>query len=103
MSIFNMVVPIHMNGMCMYVLYNSRILFHSRLPPPFLVLTGNAVFVPHALLLRGSMYSLYRQDPKALKDLQDVINTKDLPNEVKTTTVFVFCETVSVAVFLHSL
>lgn len=45
--------------------------------------TGCPSFAPHALLLRGTMYILWRQSEKALKDLSDVINTKDISNEVK--------------------
>ena len=61
-------------------------------PPPYLhhcitlhtyfARTGTAVYVPHALLLRGSMYALFRQDSSALKDFQAVINTKDLFDQV---------------------
>ncbi len=44
--------------------------------------SGNAVFVAHALLLRGALNSLWRQGQKALKDLQDVVNTQGLSKEV---------------------
>ncbi len=40
------------------------------------------MFVAHALLLRGALNSLWRQGQKALKDLQDVVNTQGLSKEV---------------------
>ena len=43
---------------------------------------GQAVFVPHALLLRGTLYALWREDEKGLKDLQDLINTAGVDKQV---------------------
>jgi tetratricopeptide (TPR) repeat protein len=43
---------------------------------------GHVVFRPHALLLRGSMYSLWRQDKCALDDLNAVLSLPDLPPEM---------------------
>ena len=40
------------------------------------------MFVPHALLLRGTLYSLWREDGKALKDLQEVVNTQEQDKQV---------------------
>ena len=57
----------------MYVLVHVFVLLWS---------TGHAVFVPHAMLLRGAMHTLWREDDKALKDFQDVINAQGLSPEV---------------------
>ena len=43
---------------------------------------GQAVFVPHALLLRGTLYALWREDEKGLKDLQDLVNTTGVDKQV---------------------
>ena len=40
------------------------------------------MFVPHALLLRGTLYALWREDEKGLKDLQDVVNTPGIDRQV---------------------
>ena len=40
------------------------------------------MFIPHALLLRGTLYALWREDDKALKDLQDLVNTQGQDKEV---------------------
>ena len=40
------------------------------------------MFLSHALLLRGTLYTLWREDEKALKDLQEVINTQGQNKEV---------------------
>ena len=48
----------------------------------FLSASGAPVFRPHALLLRGAMYTLSRQDEKALQDFSAVVETKDLEKEV---------------------
>ena len=45
---------------------------------------GHKVFRPHALLLRGSLHALWRMDSQALRDLQEVINTQNLPNVVSS-------------------
>lgn len=44
--------------------------------------TGCVAFLPHALLLRGTMFILWRQSEKALKDLTDVTNSKDISTEM---------------------
>ena len=44
--------------------------------------TGSPVFLPHALLLRGTFYTMWRDNVKALKDLDAVIETEDIENEV---------------------
>ena len=41
------------------------------------------MFVPHALLLRGILYALWREDEKGLKDLQEVVNTQADNKEVR--------------------
>ena len=43
---------------------------------------GQTVFVPHALLLRGTLYALWREDEKGLKDLQDLVNTSGVDKQV---------------------
>lgn len=48
------------------------------------------MFVPHALLLRGALYSLWREDEKGLKDLQSVINIQGLTNQVISMWAFYF-------------
>ena len=40
------------------------------------------MYIPHALLLRGTLYSLWREDKKALKDLQEIVNTREQDKEV---------------------
>ena len=47
---------------------------------------GQAMFVPHALLLRGTLYALWREDEKALKDLQDLVNTHGGDKQVNSGT-----------------
>lgn len=42
------------------------------------------MFKPHALLLRGSLYGLWRQEDEAVNDLQAVIATSDLQVQVHT-------------------
>jgi len=44
--------------------------------------TGCSVFLPHALLLRGTFYSLWRDNAKAQKDLDAVIETEGVEKEV---------------------
>lgn len=44
---------------------------------------GQAVFVPHARLLRGTLYALWREDEKGLKDLQEVVNTQGQDKNVR--------------------
>ena len=44
---------------------------------------GHAVFKVHALLLRGTLYALWRMESEALRDLQTVINTQGQPREVR--------------------
>ena len=48
----------------------------------FLVYSGHEVFKSHALLLRGSLYALWRMENESLRDLQDLINTQALPKQV---------------------
>ena len=43
---------------------------------------GHAVFVPHALLLRGILYSLWREDEKGLKDLRDLVTRQGIEKKV---------------------
>ena len=43
---------------------------------------GHDVFKPHALLLRGSLYCLWRQDQAALTDLKAVLDVPGLKSEV---------------------
>ena len=43
---------------------------------------GHSMYIPHALLLRGTLYSLWREDKKALKDLQEIVNTREQDKEV---------------------
>ena len=40
------------------------------------------MFKDHALLLRGTLYALWRMENEALRDLQEVVNAQGLPNEV---------------------
>ena len=47
-----------------------------------LLRAGQAVFVPHALLLRGTLYAMWREDEKGLKDLQDLVNTSGVDKQV---------------------
>ena len=42
------------------------------------------MFVSHALLLRGAMHALSREDDRALQDFTAVVNTKELEKEVGT-------------------
>ena len=44
--------------------------------------TGCPLFVSHALLLRGTMYTLWRQPEAALKDFTQMINTEGVSTEV---------------------
>ena len=71
---------------------NFVIQLFSNKNPAFLTLnyvdytvtyTGHAVFKKHALLLRGTLYALWRMENDALKDLQEVVNTQGLPPEVR--------------------
>lgn len=41
------------------------------------------MFKPHALLLRGSLYSVWRQDQNSVKDLEAVLSLPSLPAEVR--------------------
>ena len=45
-------------------------------------LAGDPVFVPHALLLRAAMHSLWRQDQLAVADYEAVINLPGLQPQV---------------------
>ena len=47
-----------------------------------LLIAGDPVFVPHALLLRATMYALWRQDELALVDYEAVINFPGLEPQV---------------------
>lgn len=47
-----------------------------------LVYLGHDVFKPHALLLRGSLYCLWRLDQAALTDLKAVLDVPGLKSEV---------------------
>ena len=40
------------------------------------------MFKAHALLLRGTLHALWRMEDEALRDLQDIVNTQGLSNEV---------------------
>ena len=44
---------------------------------------GDPVFKPHALLLRGSLCTLWRMEKEALLDLQEVVNMEGLAKEVR--------------------
>ena len=44
---------------------------------------GDPVFKPHALLLRGSLCTLWRMEKEALSDLQEVINMEGLAKGVR--------------------
>ena len=41
------------------------------------------MFVSHALLLRGVLHSLWREDEKALKDLRDLAARKGVEKKVQ--------------------
>ena len=41
------------------------------------------MFVPHATLLRGTLYMLWRENEKALQDLEMVLNMQGVSEEVK--------------------
>ena len=43
---------------------------------------GHEIFKSHAHLLRGGIYSLWRQDRNAIKDLETVLSLPNLPPEV---------------------
>lgn len=44
---------------------------------------GHAVFVPHAMLLRGTLHCLWREDEKALKDLRDLVTRQGVEKKVQ--------------------
>ena len=41
------------------------------------------MFVSHALLLRGVLYSLWREDEKAVKDLRDLATRQGVEKKVQ--------------------
>ena len=47
-----------------------------------LVYLGHDIFKPHALLLRGSLYCLWRQDQASVTDLKAVLDVPGLKSEV---------------------
>ena len=47
------------------------------------LISGQTVFVPHALLLRGILYALWREDEEGLKDLQEVVSILADDKEVR--------------------
>lgn len=46
-------------------------------------IAGSDVFKPHAYLLRGTFYCLWRRDHDAMNDLQRVVDSGDIPAEVR--------------------